>query len=113
MTGLAQIASATTLAYDMLPRGAVVLALVSGGADSMALLRLLADGALGPLDGRLGVLHVNHMLRGEAADADEAFVREMCADLGVTCRAVRYDVAAYAQAEGLNLEDAGRRVRYA
>lgn len=113
MTGLAQIASATALAHGMLPRGAVVLALVSGGADSMALLRLLADGALGPPDGRLGVLHVNHMLRGEAADADEAFVREMCADLGVTCRAVRYDVAAYAQAEGLNLEDAGRRVRYA
>jgi tRNA(Ile)-lysidine synthase len=108
---LPDIARATTAEHDMLPTGSVVLALVSGGADSVSLLRLLAGRELGD-DVRFSVLHVNHMLRGEAADADEAFVVSLCAELGVACRTVRFDVAAYAEAESLNLEDAGRRVRY-
>lgn len=105
--------SAQTLVrdYDMLPEGAVALALVSGGADSIALLELLALGAVGSVDS-LEVLHVNHLLRGEESDADEAFVVARCSELGVACRSVRFDVAAYAADEGLNLEDAGRRVRY-
>lgn len=94
----------------MLPEGAIVLAMVSGGADSTALLRLLAAGELGEVE--LSVLHVDHMLRGEDSDADAAFVTATCAALGVPCRVVRYDVAAYAGELGLNLEDAGRRVRY-
>jgi len=95
----------------MLPAGSVVLALVSGGADSISLLRLLAGGALGD-DLRVSVLHVNHMLRAEDADGDEAFVSGLCAELAIECRVVRFDVAAYAEAEDLNLEDAGRRIRY-
>ena len=95
----------------MLGPDAVVLALVSGGADSVALLRLLSAGELGEV-ADLSVLHVNHLLRGEAADEHAAFVEDLCATVGVACRVVRYDVASYAEAEGLNLEDAGRRVRY-
>ncbi len=87
-----------------------VLAMVSGGGDSVALLHLLASGTLGRL--RLRVLHVNHLLRAEESDADEAFVRSVCSGLGVEVRVVRYDVAAYAEAERLNLEDAGRQIRY-
>jgi tRNA(Ile)-lysidine synthase len=112
MPHLSDIARVTADAHGMLPSGAFVLALVSGGADSVALLRLLAAGDLGDLTGRLSVLHVNHLLRGAAADEDAAFVADLCATLGVPCDVVRYDVAAYAEAEGLNLEDAGRRVRY-
>jgi len=111
MDSLPDIARATTLARDLLPAAAPVLALVSGGADSVALLRLLATGALGQT-GPLSVLHVNHLLRGDDSDADEAFVRDLCAELGVECSAVRFDVAAYAREAGLNLEDAGRRIRY-
>ena len=111
MSGLPDIARATVAARGMLPAGGVVVALTSGGADSVALLRLLAAGGLGPVAG-LSALHVNHLLRGEAADADEAFVRALCEQLEVPLRVVRTDVAAYAEAEGLNLEDAGRRVRY-
>ncbi len=107
---LPDIARATSDAHEMMPSGTAVLAMVSGGADSISLLRLLASGALGEMD--LSVLHVNHMLRGEAADEDAGFVSSVCADLHVPCRVVRYDVSAYAQAQGLNLEDAGRRVRY-
>jgi tRNA(Ile)-lysidine synthase len=110
MNGLPDIASATVLRHGMLPEGAPVVAMVSGGGDSMALLELLAGGFLG--DVRVTVLHVNHMLRGEDALADEGAVVERCRALDVPCRVVRYDVAAFAQADGLNLEDAGRQVRY-
>jgi tRNA(Ile)-lysidine synthase len=107
---LPDIARATATAHHMLPQGASVLAMVSGGADSVALLRLLASGALGDLD--VSVLHVDHMLRGDAAAADAAFVAALCEGLGVPCRVARYDVGGYAATEGLNVEDAGRRVRY-
>ena len=60
-------------------------AAVSGGADSMALLCLIR-----PLAEEKGidltVCHVNHGLRGETADRDEAFVREVCARLGLPLR---------------------------
>jgi tRNA(Ile)-lysidine synthase len=104
-------ARATAQRRSMLPSGSSVLALVSGGADSVALLRLLAAGDLGEI-GPLSVLHVNHMLRAEEADADAAFVETLCADLGVPCTVARFDVGAYAAEQGLNLEDAGRRIRY-
>ena len=110
MPTLPDIARAGAARHRMLPDGVPLLALVSGGADSTALLRLLAAGELG--DRPLAVLHVDHMLRGAASDADAAFVAALCADLGVECRVARYDVSAYAQEEALNLEDAGRRVRY-
>lgn len=112
MTPLPDIARATVAEHEMLPDGAPVLAMVSGGADSVALLRLLAADELGDVTGRLSVLHVNHLLRGDASDRDAAFVEALCAELGVRCRVVRFDVEAYAGAEGFNLEDAGRRVRY-
>jgi len=85
--------------------------MVSGGGDSTALLHLLASGAVAP-ELRLTALHVNHMLRDEDSEADEAFVRDLCGSLGVALRVVRYDVAVYAAESGLNIEDAGRRVRY-
>jgi len=109
MTHLAQIARATIARHAMLESQTPALLMLSGGGDSVALLRLLAAGDLGAV--LLRVLHVNHMLRA-GATADEEFVRGLCDELGVECRVVRYDVAAYAEQERLNLEDAGRRVRY-
>jgi tRNA(Ile)-lysidine synthase len=72
--------------YSMIPQGGTVGVAVSGGADSVALLHLLHR--LTPQFGtRLAVLHLNHQLRSEASDADEAFVREVAAsfDLPFFC----------------------------
>lgn len=111
MSALLDIARASADRHGMFPAGSVVLAMVSGGADSTALLTLLAGEALAG-DAALFALHVNHGLRGADADADETFVCDLCASLGVPLRVERVDVAAYADENGLNLEDAGRRVRY-
>jgi tRNA(Ile)-lysidine synthase len=78
---------------------------VSGGADSVALLRSLH--ALGK---PLVVAHVNHQLRGADSDADEAFVRELAASLNLQCQVLPIDVAGLAAGE--NLESTARRYRY-
>ena len=62
--------------------------------------------------GRLHVLHVNHLLRGADADADQHFVQETCDSLGVPCTVLHVDVAKLAQERDGNVEDIGRRVRY-
>ena len=95
----------------LLPAGSPVVLMVSGGGDSVALLRLLADGSLAG-DIALQVLHVDHGLRGEESSADARFVADLCESLGVACTIERVPVADIAAAEGLNLEDAGRRERY-
>ena len=100
---------------------APVILMVSGGADSMALLHMavteqidLGDGAglVRVAQERLHVLHVNHLLRGEDADADQHFVQETCDSLGISCTVLRVDVARLAQERDGNVEDVGRRVRY-
>ena len=100
---------------------APVILMVSGGADSMALLHMAATEPLDLGDGaglvriakeRLHVLHVNHLLRGEDADADQHFVQDACDSLDIPCTVLRVDVAKLAQERDGNVEDVGRRVRY-
>ena len=100
---------------------APVILMVSGGADSMALLHMAATEPLDLGDGvglariakeRLHVLHVNHLLRGADADADQRFVQDTCDSLGIPCTALRVDVAKLAQERDGNVEEVGRRVRY-
>ena len=85
---------------------------VSGGADSVALLRALSE--LAP---RLGVvlvvLHLNHNLRGPDSEADERFVRELASELELEVAVETEDVASLAALLHLSLEAAGRRARYA
>ena len=61
---------------------------------------------------RLHVLHVNHLLRGADADADQHFVQETCDSLDIPCTVLRVDVAKLAQERDGNVEEIGRRVRY-
>ncbi len=97
----------------LIPRGGRVLAALSGGADSVALSSLLADGARAGSYSFAGLLHVNHQLRGAAAEADEAFCRELAEALGVPIVVERVDVAALARADRVSIEHAGHRARYA
>ena len=100
---------------------APVILMVSGGADSMALLHMAATEPLDLGDGaglvriakeRLHVLHVNHLLRGEDADADQHFVQEACDSLGIPCTVLCVDVAKLAQERDGNVEEIGRQARY-
>ena len=67
--------------------GGLVVA-VSGGPDSVALLRALCElrGAV-----PLTVAHLNHQLRGQESDADEAFVRDLCGRLSLACHCHRIE----------------------
>lgn len=95
---------------QLLEPGARVAVACSGGADSVALLHLLAE-----LKDRLGlrllVCHLNHRLRGAEADADQAFVRQLAERLELEFLVRREDVAGRAKRDRLNLEEAGRRAR--
>lgn len=95
-----------------------VVVAVSGGADSVALVRALdaARDSLAPLP--LLLAHMNHQLRGNESDADEQFVIALHSQLTAAgrpnlllCRTSR-DIAAQARAEGVNLEALARRERY-
>ena len=96
----------------LMPAGARVLVACSGGGDSVALGALLCELAPGAGWSVAGLLHVNHRLRGAAADEDERFCRDFARDLGVPITVERIDVAARARAERTSLEAAGHRVRY-
>ena len=96
---------------ELFAPGQRMCAAVSGGADSMALLRLLL--LVQPVFGyELTACHVNHGLRGEPADRDEAFVRAECARLNVPLRVFHpADVGAAVPAHPG--EDWARKLRYA
>ena len=96
----------------MLRAGDCVAVAVSGGADSVALLRLLHE-MHGSLGVTLYVAHFNHQLRGQESDADQSFVASLAQELGLPFIVGRDDVARVAKEQGWNLEDAARRLRYA
>jgi len=97
----------------LVPPGSRVLAAVSGGADSVAMLHLLLS--LAPACGfaLAGLAHLNHGLRGSESDGDEAFCRDLAGRLGLPIEVVREDVSARAHADRVSIEVAARRARYA
>ena len=98
--------------WGLLPPGARVLCAVSGGADSMALLHLLwSQRAEKELE--IFAAHYEHGLRGEESLRDAAFVEDWCRAHELPCAVGHGDAAAYAVKEGLSVEDAARRLRYA
>ena len=99
---------ALTRRYDMLPRDGLVLIAVSGGMDSMCLLHYLSSSGV-----PVAAAHFNHQLRGDAADEDERFVRDWCAERGIACYVGGADVSALARERGWSVEEAGRSARYA
>jgi tRNA(Ile)-lysidine synthase len=84
---------------------------VSGGADSVALFRLLHN-IRNSLGITILILHFDHCLRGEESAADAAFVASLAQAHHTECLVEQADVAAFARKNRLNLEDAARRLRY-
>ena len=84
-----------------------VLVALSGGADSVALLRLLLEAGC-----KCHAVHCNFHLRGEESMRDEVFVRQLCQQLGVPLQVKDFDVAAYQRLNGGSVEMACRELRY-
>ena len=91
---------------ELFPRANKLLLAVSGGGDSVALLRLLANSNY-----TISVAHFDHTLRKNSGE-DAIFVKELCKELNVPCYITRVGVAKIAKEKGWNLEDAARRLRY-
>ena len=92
-----------------------VFVAVSGGADSVALLRSVHRANLQPREALgigLSVAHVHHGIRGEEADGDLAFVEELCASLDVPLEVQHVNVPARVAATGETTEEAARHLRY-
>jgi len=98
------------LKMRLLRDGQAVVVAVSGGSDSMVLLRVLHE--LAPRHGwKLAVAHLNHQLRGRASDADERLVRGTADKLGLRLVVKRANVRKYAKDHKLSIEMAARRLR--
>lgn len=99
--------------FNMLSDCSNIVLGLSGGADSVCLLKVLKQ----IIDERgLGItitcIHVNHGIRGEEALRDQEFSRKLCEKLGVRFIVVNEDVVKLAKDKGLTVEEAGRLVRY-
>ncbi len=102
----------TPVLFLPLPSPARILVAVSGGADSMALLHALQAQA-GERGWQLTVAHLNHGIRGLAADEDARFVQHAATQLGLPCVVGRARVPALARRRGISIEMAAREARYA
>lgn len=97
--------------HALVPPGGRVVVALSGGPDSVALLRLLRELEASGAIVVAAAAHLNHGLRAEAHD-DEQFCRALAAELGVPFRADLIDVRARASRERSSFETAGRHARY-
>jgi tRNA(Ile)-lysidine synthase len=107
----AKIAPGLPIDTTLLRPGLRLAVGLSGGADSVALLRGLAERS-GELGLVLHAAHLHHGLRGAEADGDLEFARAMAAELGLPFHDERVDTAAEAQKNGETIEEAARRLRY-
>lgn len=84
-----------------------ILVALSGGADSVALLRLLLS-----LEYTCEAAHCNFHLRGTESDRDEAFVRHLCKELQVNLHVIHFDTKKIAEERHISIEMAARELRY-
>jgi tRNA(Ile)-lysidine synthase len=98
--------------HKLLETDGPVLLAVSGGADSVTLVSLLARlKQKKELNVQLAVGHVNHKLRGQSANADEEFVAQLAEKMDLKTLTRTVDTKAYAQKEKISIETAARKLR--
>lgn len=89
------------------PKNGRYLLALSGGPDSVALLRMMLDKGC-----QVEAAHCNFHLRGAESDRDEAFCKKLCEKLGVKLHLVHFDTKEFAQLRGISIEMAARELRY-
>ncbi|MCX5853899.1 MAG: tRNA lysidine(34) synthetase TilS [Deltaproteobacteria bacterium] len=97
--------------YGMLDMGDRVIVAVSGGKDSMALLKFL-DMISGEFSLTLIAAHLNHGIRGDDADREETFVRQFSHTIGIEFESRKIHVPSLKRGTGKSIEDIGREERY-
>ena len=98
-------------ANNMFSEGDKVIVAVSGGPDSISLLHLLHH-LKAKLHISLAVAHVNHCLRGDESDKDEAYVKKICDKFAIDYFVKTANIHSIAKEKGISCETAGREVRY-
>lgn len=97
--------------YDMISKGDRVIVGISGGADSVCLIHIL-NKLKDKYSLTLFGAHINHCIRGDAANKDQIFVENLCKDLGIQCFSLKEKVEDIAKERGISSEMAGREIRY-
>ena len=92
---------------ELLTKDQAVLVAISGGADSVALLDVLVRAGY-----KCIAAHCNFHLRGTESDRDEAFVRELCAQMNISLEVKSFDTLFYARTHNVGIEVAARELRY-
>ena len=95
---------------QMVQEGDIVIAGVSGGADSMTMLAVLKS-LQQEMGFELRAVHVHHGIRGKEADRDQEFVEKICAQWEIACQTYKYEVPVLAEKWKLGEEETGRTVR--
>jgi tRNA(Ile)-lysidine synthase len=98
--------------YSLISPEEIVVVGVSGGADSVCLLHVLAKWQK-VLGIKFHVAHLNHQLRGVESEADAKYVSDLAGSLGIPITIDRQDVAAYRSERNFSVEEAARELRYA
>jgi tRNA(Ile)-lysidine synthase len=101
----------TIQAHGLLEAKDKIVAAVSGGPDSVALLHAL-NTLRRDYELTLAAAHVNHRFRGEEADEDSRYVQRLCEELGIPCFVGTFDVPQFIAETGMNPQDAARKIRY-
>lgn len=105
---IVQTVNAYIRLHSLLDKHSLYLVALSGGADSVSLLRILCS-----LGYRVEAMHCNFRLRGAESDRDERFSRQLCEKLGVSFHIIHFDTREYAALHKVSIEMAARNLRYA
>ena len=96
---------------ELIKPGSTLVCAVSGGKDSVCLLHVMLS-LQKELSITVKAAHLNHQLRGEESDRDEAFVRSLCESLSVPLTVSHADVLTRCKETGESVEEAARVLRY-
>lgn len=101
----------TITKYKLISPGKKMVAAVSGGPDSVAMLHVILELTKG-WGVAVHVAHLNHMFRGAQSDEEADFVQQLAGSWGLPCALEKHDVPAYIRQTGYSPEEAARNVRY-